>query len=139
MKLSFMRIIKGIGVGLIVVFVSLFAYANTRELTVTEQLPTVQMLQFEIVGIPSAEVAEVVSKRVKTVSGVTACSIDPSKQVSAVMIQPRLTSADKVADALGQGGKYSVKQNDLSQGKACPVAGPMAWFGSLISSLNIRS
>jgi hypothetical protein len=118
---------------------ALFGYANLRKLSVSEKLPRVQLISFDIRGEISPVDRTQLEKKLSSVPGVTACSLSDEGNVASVIFHPEKINEATITDVLSQEGKLNISLRDLAVSPGCPIHNLNSSFQEFISALDIRN
>ena len=133
-----MRTIKIILLAGAVGFAGLFAYANIRQLSLTEKLKHVKLASFNLKGDMNETEMFQLEKKISNVPGITACSLSKDGTTASVIFYPEDVNENLLTNLLSNDGKINVSQRILSTSGGCPVHKLGASFQSVIASLDVR-
>jgi hypothetical protein len=133
-----MRILKLLSFVLVGAFLVAFGYANVRHLSPTEKLKQVHLASFTMNGdLSSAERASL-EKKVSTMEGVRACSINSNATTASVTFFPDLINEKDLAAALSNDNQLTIAQKEFATTGGCPVHAVSASLSQFVSVLDLR-
>jgi hypothetical protein len=134
-----MRTLKFLSIGVVIVLVAVFTYANMRHLSPTQKLIEVHLASFKISGDLTSEERNALEKKLSQLKGVTACTINSSGTLASIIFHPDLVSSSSLVGALSNDNTLSISQRELAVTGGCPVHAVTASFDHFISALDLRN
>ena len=134
-----MKKIKILSLSLVVVFAGLFAYANLRQLSITEKLKTVDLASYRLEGVMTPAERSALEQKISSLPGVTACSVNKEGRLASVLFHRQEIDETQLASVLSNKGQRQVAQKTLQTSGGCPVQGMNAALYTFISVLDLRN
>ena len=134
-----MRTLKFLSIGVVIVLVAVFTYANMRHLSPTQKLKEVHLASFQINGELNSDERSTLEKKLSQLKGVTACTINSTGTLASVIFRPDLVSAASLVNTLSNNNTLSISQRELAVTGGCPVHAVSASFEQFMSTLDLRN
>ncbi|HEY9048998.1 MAG TPA: hypothetical protein VIN08_24025 [Ohtaekwangia sp.] len=132
-----MKAMRFISAMLVVAFIALFAYANLRQLTITEKLKPVNLVSYSLTGNFDQHIRDNLERKINSVTGVTAFTINPEGTTASVIYHPGEVTEDALSVLLSE--YISIQKKELASTGGCPVHQVSASFHQLITQLDLRT
>lgn len=133
-----MKSLRMLSLSLVAMLAALFMYANVRQLSATEKLKSVHLASFMWGSNVTPEIKTSLQKKISSVPGVTACSINAEGDGAAILFYPDQVNESQLAGILSGTAHLAVAQKALPTSGGCPVHNLDASFSRFLSALDIR-
>ncbi|MES2588151.1 MAG: hypothetical protein V4622_04170 [Bacteroidota bacterium] len=120
------------------VFLTLFVWANWEESTITEKLPTINLVTFDLSSLKDENSFALIQEEFNSKKGVTACAVNSKSKLVTFTFYPDVTSKEELLDDLQSLGGKSVCMKIFPSKAGCPVQGTKDFFGKIKESLKFR-
>jgi hypothetical protein len=134
-----MRTLKILFFGAVISIAAIFAYANVRKLSPTQQLKEVHLASFQIAGDLNTEQRIALEKKVSEQNGVTACTINSTGTLASIIFYPELINANSLIAVLSNNDQLQITQRELAVSGGCPVHAVSASVEQFVSVLDLRN
>jgi hypothetical protein len=134
-----MRTLKILFFGAVITLAAIFAYANVRQLSPTQQLKEVHLASFQIAGDLNIEQRTALEKKLSEQKGVTACTINPTGTLASIIFYPDLISENSLITMLSDNNQLLITQRALAVSGGCPVHVVSASVDQFVSLLDLRN
>jgi hypothetical protein len=134
-----MRKLKILFFGAVISIAAIFAYANVRKLSPTQQLKEVHLASFQIAGDLNTEQRIALEKKVSEQNGVTACTINSTGTLASIIFYPELINANSLIAMLSNNDQLQITQRELAVSGGCPVHAVSASVDQFVSVLDLRN
>lgn len=123
---------------IILVFFSLFIWANWSPSTVTEKLPKINMVSYDLSSLHDEHSFSVIDERFKNKKGITACTVNSTSKIASFTFNPEIISKDELLSDLRNLGGSTVSLKVFPAKAGCPIKGTQEFFGKIKESLKVR-
>ena len=139
MKQVILRLGMYIGLMLVLVFASVFVWANWTPLSPGERQEPVNFVTYDVSSLNNNTKASQIASFIKNIEGVGGTNNVPALQ-SIIVIYRVLDITEKdILDAVESNFHYKLKHKQYADnGKRCPVAGSLSTMSRIRKALNIR-
>jgi hypothetical protein len=134
-----MRTLKILFFGAVISIAAIFAYANVRKLSPTQQLKEVHLASFQIAGDLNTEQRIALERKVSEQNGVTACTINSTGTLASIIFYPELINANSLIAMLSNNDQLQITQRELAVSGGCPVHAVSASVDQFVSVLDLRN
>jgi hypothetical protein len=134
-----MRKLKILFFGAVISIAAIFAYANVRKLSPTQQLKEVHLASFQIAGDLNTEQRIALEKKVSEQKGVTACTINSTGTLASIIFYPELINVNSLIAMLSNNDQLQITQRELAVSGGCPVHAVSASVEQFVSVLDLRN
>lgn len=122
----------------IIVFSSLFIWANWEPSTITERLPEINIISYDLSSLKNESSYGLIQNEFKGKKGITACSVNSSSKIATFTFIPEIISQEAILTTLKSLGGRGVKEKVFACKAGCPVRGTTEFFGKIKQSLKVR-
>jgi hypothetical protein len=134
-----MRTLKILFFGAVISIAAIFAYANVRKLSPTQQLKEVHLASFQIAGDLNTEQRIALEKKVSEQKGVTACTINSTGTLASIIFYPELINVNSLIAMLSNNDQLQITPRELAVSGGCPVHAVSASVDQFVSVLDLRN
>lgn len=122
----------------LILFSSLFIWANLSTSTLTEKLAKIEIKTYDLSKVKNEASFEAIEKNLRNKRGITAFSLNKTSKLVGITYNPKMIESDYLLSDLKRVGGNEIQEKTFPQKAACPVQGATSFIAGIKESLKVR-